>query len=78
MAKHFGDVFPTLKLDEETTALLEAATVERITATKRRDFLRIFLESPRLITKDIIFYIEKEIRQQLFPGAVMTVKIRQN
>ncbi len=75
MAKHFGDVFPTLKLDEETTALLEAATVERITATKRRDFLRIFLESPRLITKDIIFYIEKEIRQQLFPGAVMTVKI---
>ncbi|WWR15070.1 PolC-type DNA polymerase III [Lachnospiraceae bacterium JLR.KK008] len=75
MAKHFGDVFPTLKLDEETTALLEAATVERITATKRRDFLRIFLESPRLITKDIIFHIEKEIRQQLFPGAVMTVKI---
>ena len=75
MGKRFTEVFPGLRLEAGTTALLEQATVERITTTKRRDFLRIYLFSHRLIMKDTIFLLEREIGRQLFPGMEMTVKI---
>ncbi len=75
MAKQFLEVFPTLKLNQEMAALLEPVMVERITATKRKDFLRIFLSSTYLIAKDQIFRLEKEIKKQLFPYAEMVIKI---
>jgi len=75
MAKEFLEVFPTLQLKEEMRGLLEQVIVERITATKRRDFLRVFLHSTHLLQKEKIFMLEEEIRRQLFPGAKITVKL---
>ncbi len=75
MAKSFFEVFPTLKLDRELKSLMEQAGVERISSTKAKDFLRIYLESDRLIPKESVFVVEKEIKKQLFPNANITIKI---
>ncbi|MCM1568772.1 MAG: PolC-type DNA polymerase III [Roseburia sp.] len=75
MSKPFFEVFPTLKLDRELHDRLEQTQVEKISATRRKDFLRIYLRSTFLIQKPDIWRAEKEIKKQLFPGANMTVKI---
>ncbi len=75
MAKPFFEVFPTLQLNGRVHDLLEQTGVEKISATKRKDFLRIYLQSSRLIMKEDIWAAEREIKRQLFPGANLTVKI---
>ncbi|MBE5884218.1 MAG: PolC-type DNA polymerase III [Lachnospiraceae bacterium] len=75
MSKPFFEVFPSLKLNKAVHDIMEQTLVERISATKRKDFLRIYLYSNRLIVKEDIWETEKEIKRQLFPTANMTVKI---
>lgn len=75
MGKPFFEVFPSLKLDGGIHDIMEQTTVEKISATKSRDFLRIYLFSTRLIVKDDIWSAEEQIKKQLFPTAEMTVKI---
>lgn len=75
MGKPFLEVFPTLKLDKEQKVMMEQAEVARVSTTKRKDFLRIYVESDRLIQKNHIFKTEEEIKKQLFPKANMTIKI---
>ena len=77
MSKPFFEVFPSLKLDSVTMDIMEQTSVEKVTATKRKDFLRIYLFSPRLIEKKHIWFTEKEIKQQLFPAVNMTVKLHE-
>ena len=45
MAKAFFDVFPGLKLDGKLKSLFEQTQIERVTATKQKDFVRIYLRS---------------------------------
>ena len=40
MGKKFFDVFPTLKLDTGLKDLYEQVTVEKVSSTKRKDFMR--------------------------------------
>ena len=47
MSKAFFEVFPTLKLDRPVHDIMEQASVERISTTKKKDFLRIYLYSGR-------------------------------
>ncbi|MCI9072131.1 MAG: PolC-type DNA polymerase III [Lachnospiraceae bacterium] len=75
MAKPFFEVFPTLQLHGAVRDILEQASVEKISATRRKDFLRIYLQSGRLIMKGDIWTAEREIKRQLFPKANMVVKI---
>ncbi len=75
MTKAFLEVFPTLKLPAELKELLEEVQVLRISSTKQRDFLRIYIESRRLIEKEKIVRIEQEIKKQLFPANYITIKI---
>ncbi len=75
MSKKFFDVFPTLQLDKDNRDLFEQVMVEKITSTKRKDFLRVYILSERLIQKDVIMKIEREIKQQFFPNASMVIKI---
>ena len=75
MAKAFFDVFPGLKLDGKLKSLFEQTQIERVTATKQKDFVRIYLSSERLIQKDDIFTVEGEIKNQLFAGCNITIKI---
>ncbi len=73
--KPFFEVFPSLQLKKGLQELMEQTGVEKISATKRKDFLRIYLFSTRLISKEDIWSVEREIKGQLFPHAGMTVKI---
>ena len=75
MAKAFFEVFPGLKLYSKLKSLLEQTRIERVTATKQKDFVRVYLTSERLIQKDTIFTVEKEIKKQLFSGCNITIKI---
>lgn len=73
--KKFFEVFPTLQLDGNMQDLFGQVKVERISATKRKDYLRIYISSDRLIRKEDILKTEEIIKRQLFPGFQMTVKI---
>ncbi len=73
--KPFFEVFPSLKLNSPLKDMLEQTKVEKISATKRKDYLRIYLFSTRLIAKADIWTVEEEIKKQLFPNANMMIKI---
>ena len=57
------------------TDLFEQVMVEKISATKRKDFLRIYLSSDRLIQKEDIFRVEQEMKRQFFPNMPITLRI---
>ena len=63
MGKPFFEVFPSLKLDGGIHDIMEQTSVEKISATKSRDFLRIYLFSTRLIIKDDIWSAEEQIKK---------------
>ncbi len=75
MEKKFFEAFPNLKLDGVQKDLFEQVVVERITATKRKDLLRIYIRSERLVEKEHIYSVEKEIKKQFFPREYMIIKI---
>ncbi|MCR5100998.1 MAG: PolC-type DNA polymerase III [Butyrivibrio sp.] len=75
MAKAFFDVFPTLKLDEQTKEMMEETTVEKVATTKKQDFLRIYLSSDRLIDKSFVVKTESEIKKQFFRAQDLNIKI---
>ncbi len=75
--KPFFEVFPTLEIRGTLHDKLEQAKVERVSATKQKDRLSVYLFSTRLIIKEDIRSAEKEIKNQLFPNAAMTIRIRE-
>ncbi|HJC46738.1 MAG TPA: PolC-type DNA polymerase III [Candidatus Lachnoclostridium pullistercoris] len=75
MAKPFPEVFPDLHMEEELQELLKLVEVERVASNRERSSLRVYIVSPRLIRKKDIYELEKKIREQLFPGRQLTVKI---
>ena len=75
MGKPFFEVFPSLKLETKIRDIMGQTTVEKVTATKRKDFLRIYVQSGHLIFKQHVWETERQIKEQLFPNANMTVKI---
>ncbi len=74
MSKPFFDVFPTLKLDTGLHDLFESVAVEKVTSTKRKDFLRVYIASDHLIQKEDVFRVEREIGKQFFLNMPITVK----
>jgi len=75
MAKAFFDVFPTLKLDGHTKEMMEETTVEKVSTTKKQDYVRIYLSSDRLIEKSDVIKTEKEIKKQFFKSNDLAIKI---
>lgn len=75
MSKPFFEVFPSLQLNSGLHDLLAETEVEKVTSTKRRDFLHIYLRSDRLILKADIRDVERQIHDQLFPGTSLAVRI---
>ena len=72
MAKAFFDVFPGLKLDGKLKSLFEQTQIERVTATKQKDFVRIYLSSERLnIT--IKIYEKYRLSSQYNPEKLMEI-----
>ncbi len=75
MGKGFLEVFPELNIAEDLKELLKLVEVERVSATRDRSLLRVYIVSPRLIAKKNIFALEKGIVDQLFPDKRLAVKI---
>ncbi len=75
MGKLFFEVFPSLKLESKVYDIMAQTTVEKVSATKRKDYLRIYVQSERLILKEDIWQAESCIKSQLFPDVNLVVKI---
>jgi DNA polymerase-3 subunit alpha (Gram-positive type) len=75
MRKPFLEVFATLELDKNTKEELADVQVEKISTTQKKDLVRIYLSSNRLIDKAKVIKTEKEIKKQLFKETNLTVKI---
>ncbi len=75
MEKRFFDVFPKLKLDKQSNELFEQVTVEKVSATKSRDFVRVSISCDYLIPKETIYKVEKEIKKQFFDRHQVTIKL---
>lgn len=63
--KKFFDVFPFLQVDDKVRQFLEETEVERVSSTKKKDLLRIYMVSGRLIGKEYIWKAEKGIEKML-------------
>ena len=75
MSKPFFSVFTTLTLNKNLHTVMEQMTVERVSATKSGNYLRIYLRSEHLIPKEKLAAVEEEIAKQLFPKKEITIKI---
>ena len=75
MSKFFFEVFPELKVDVEIKGLMSQVEVTKVSTNSQRNFLRVYLNSPRLIKKNFIFLLEKNIKEQIFPRTEIAVKI---
>ena len=75
MAKPFFEVFPELKITDQLRGLLNLVQVEKVTSTRDRSQIRVYLKSPRLIHKKNIYDLEKGIKDQLFPDKQLEIKV---
>jgi len=75
VSKTFLEVFPTLNIEQGLVRLMEKAEVTKISANHDKSHIRIYLHAERLIPKKTIWYLEKEIKNQLFPGKDIVIKI---
>ena len=75
MGKDFFEVFPTLKLSEETKFLLKDVRVTKVSTNSTRDFIRIYLFSTHLLQKKKIYELEYAIKHQLFDRTMIQVEI---
>ena len=75
MEKKFFEAFPNLTLTGTHKDLFEQVVVEKVTATKRKDLLRVYIRSERLIEKENIYAVENEIKKQFFPNDNIVIKI---
>ncbi|GFI21652.1 DNA polymerase III PolC-type [Lachnospiraceae bacterium] len=75
MEKKFFEAFPNLELNGVQKDLFEQTVIERITATKRKDLLRVYFRSERLIEKEFVYAVEREIKKQFFPRDNLHIKL---
>ena len=71
----FYEVFPSLKISGDAGTYFNDVNVERISATRAKDFLRIYITSTHLIQKEYVRTAEAEIRKQIFGDNGITVRI---
>ncbi|MBS5485128.1 MAG: hypothetical protein KHX37_09965, partial [Eubacterium sp.] len=64
--KKFFDVFQTIKLNDELTAMFEYVDITKIATNVDHTKMRIYIESSRLIEKSAIFTVRDEIARNLF------------
>ena len=64
-----------MKLHKPLHDVMEQTEVERVAATRSREYLRIYLSGSRLIQKQDVRAVEQEILGQLFPNSGLNVRI---
>ncbi|MBQ7679563.1 MAG: PHP domain-containing protein, partial [Butyrivibrio sp.] len=71
----FFEVFPQLQLRSREQEQFADTYVERMSATRKRDYLRIYVRSNSLIDKDTVRRVEAQIQKQFFASDGLTVRI---
>lgn len=78
MSKGFFAVFPTLKLNQEMKSQVWECDVLKVVTNRTKDKIRIYIQSNHMIAKQIVWEIEREIKNQLFAQANVTIEIIEN
>nr|MCR4727277.1 PolC-type DNA polymerase III [Lachnospiraceae bacterium] len=75
MDKLFFEAFKSLNLKKSLSELFDDVLISKISATNRRDLVRIYIKSSHLIPKKDIYHVENEIKKQIFPDNAIEVHI---
>lgn len=73
----FFTVFPVLNLDSECAGWFADVAVEKVTASKSKQLIKVYVESSRLIPRNIVKTVEREIKQQLFGRAETKIQLKE-
>ena len=65
MDREFQEVFPGVQVESGLEELLQGVTVQRVSLSKKKDLLRIYLHSRQWIHKRYIYQLEDLIKKQL-------------
>ena len=77
MKKPFLEVFPMLKLKNETNNIFRLVYVERIGMNSDNTKMRIYITCDRLISRDKILEVKREIKHQVFPKQEIDLHIQE-
>lgn len=75
MNTSFFKVFPVLNLDSECTGWFSDVSVAKVTASKAKQRICVYIESGRLLPRNIVKAAECEIKRQLFGKAEAAIKL---
>jgi len=75
MVKSFDEVFPDFRLDGELGSVLKKVKVYRMTSSKDKSVLSVYIKSDYLILKKDIYTLEKELAKQIFPQGDVLFRI---
>ena len=64
--KPFFEVFRNLQMEPSARALFEQVVVTKVSTTPRQDVLRIYITSKKLIDKNQLFQLSRQIQKQVF------------
>ena len=73
--KAFFEVFPQLQLKKEEEALFNRVQVRRVVMNKEHSVLKIYIDSSYLIQKRTIYNVEQAVKEQIFGGVELEVRI---
>ena len=73
--KSFFEVFPALKLEGILKSLCEQVEVEKVTSNKMGNRIKVYIVSKKLVQKEQLFCLEKNIKEQLFPRSNVNIVI---
>ena len=75
--KSFFEAFPTVELGKDLKGIFADAKVYHIGMNSQRTCVKIYLKFTRLIGRDVLSKVEKEIKRQVKPFFAMEVKIKE-
>ncbi|MCR5369583.1 MAG: PHP domain-containing protein, partial [Clostridium sp.] len=73
--KMFLDVFPTLQVTDSLRSFLEKVEVERVSINREHTLISVYIVSPRLMPRQNVEKMEAGIRNQLFAGKNVRIRI---
>lgn len=73
--KNFFEVFEGLELRDGTEAIFQDVMVSRVTVSRDKSCIRIYISSSHVIDKEHVLAVETAIKNQLFYGKKIAIKI---
>ena len=73
--KSFFEVFPALKVEGILEGLCGQIMIEKVTSNKMGNRIKVYIVSKKLVQKEQLFCLEKNIKEQLFPKSNVQIVI---